>query len=445
MEFDAYRDWLQIPADRRPPDFYDLLGLPRFESDADRIRAASMRRSAEVRRFCLGAHGADANRLLGELAAAFACLADPARKAAYDESLGGRTVEAVSATSAMSADADAPPVQWKIPGEQSRSDKADAAAQAAGKSADRAVAAPRTTARLSRRRNVTRRARQRAAVRGTALILALPIMLAALVVAVQFHQRAEHVSGADAKPPVETSERRPNAEFPLQNAQPAPAPADAARASAPPADVVAETGMAGEGASESPAEKPRSQSAPPKFQFAGPASPAATDELSPEAAEKPPAGETQSETPLAATQPLPLDPAGARQPPADAVPKPATPAEDAAPAKRDPQRNEEQTALLSEVQHWLDRADEEMREGTVHGARKAAFHLGEAIRAAKYEVNDKTEEAARRLAECLKLIRDNRTGAGPVAAQITKEADATLSKFRRFQQRAAAARAVTEN
>ncbi len=274
-------------------------------------------------------------------------------------------------------------------------------------------------------------------------MLALPIVLAALAVAVQFHKRAEHVNGAEAKPPVEASERRPVVDVPSKNAKSGPAPVDASRASAPPADALAETGMAGDAASESPAEKGRSQSAPPEFQFAGPASPAATDEMNPAAAGKRPAGETNPETPMAATQPLPLDPARPQQPPADAVPKPAAPAEDAAAAKRDPQRNDDQAALLAEVQYWLDRADEDLRDGTVHGARKAAFQLGEAIRTARFEINDKTVEAAQRLAECLNLIRDNRSGAGPQARKVTKDADATLSKFRRLQQRAAGA--VTEN
>jgi hypothetical protein len=86
-DFDSYARWLKIPAERRPPSYYDLLGLPAFESDCQRIRAAGMERSAHVRRYCLGQHGAEATKLLGELAAAFACLVDPAHKAAYDARL----------------------------------------------------------------------------------------------------------------------------------------------------------------------------------------------------------------------------------------------------------------------------------------------------------------------------------------------------------------------
>ncbi len=87
-EFDSYSQWLRIPADRRPPKHYELLGLALGEPDVARIRAASIERTAYVRRFCLGPHGAEANHLLSELGEAFACLSDPAAKADYDRRLG---------------------------------------------------------------------------------------------------------------------------------------------------------------------------------------------------------------------------------------------------------------------------------------------------------------------------------------------------------------------
>ena len=94
MAFDPYWEWLQIPPDRRPPDFYALLNLTRFEPDAEKIRSAGLARTACVRRFCLGQHGAEATQLLGELAEAFACLQEPSRKQAYDESLRTRSAAA---------------------------------------------------------------------------------------------------------------------------------------------------------------------------------------------------------------------------------------------------------------------------------------------------------------------------------------------------------------
>ena len=40
-ELDPYLAWLSIPADRRPPTHYDLLGLAELESDAERIHQAA--------------------------------------------------------------------------------------------------------------------------------------------------------------------------------------------------------------------------------------------------------------------------------------------------------------------------------------------------------------------------------------------------------------------
>lgn len=109
-DFDAYARWLKIPADRRPPNYYDLLGLPALESDGARIRKASMERTAYVRRFCLGQHGAEATKLLGELAAAFSCLLDPAAKAVYDDRLTAEIGPAAhgAVTRGMSSPGDAP-------------------------------------------------------------------------------------------------------------------------------------------------------------------------------------------------------------------------------------------------------------------------------------------------------------------------------------------------
>lgn len=85
--FDPYLEWLQVPANRRPPNHYDLLGLPDFESDVVRIRAAGLTRTGQVRRYQLGRHAEDALRLIGELSAAYDCLTTPERKLQYDEDL----------------------------------------------------------------------------------------------------------------------------------------------------------------------------------------------------------------------------------------------------------------------------------------------------------------------------------------------------------------------
>jgi hypothetical protein len=88
--FDPYLEWLQIPRDRRPPDYYDLLGLSDFESDEERIRAAGLARTSQVRRYQLGRHAEDALRLISELSAAFDCLTTPERKLQYDADLRTR-------------------------------------------------------------------------------------------------------------------------------------------------------------------------------------------------------------------------------------------------------------------------------------------------------------------------------------------------------------------
>lgn len=139
-DFDTYQQWLGIPPDRRPPNHYELLGLDLGEDDAEHIRAASLQRSATVRRYCLGQHGAEATRLLGEIAAAFGCLSDPAAKDAYDRQLtGGESSE---------SDADAPPPVQRLL-EWSDDDARDYNAKAGG---GKTYAAPRTSLWLGRRR-----------------------------------------------------------------------------------------------------------------------------------------------------------------------------------------------------------------------------------------------------------------------------------------------------
>jgi formylglycine-generating enzyme required for sulfatase activity len=93
MEFDPYVQWLRIPADRRPPTYYDLLGLPAFEADAARIRQSALERTEHVRRYQLGQHSQAAIRLLGELSRAFDTLTTPERKQQYDRQLAGMVTE----------------------------------------------------------------------------------------------------------------------------------------------------------------------------------------------------------------------------------------------------------------------------------------------------------------------------------------------------------------
>lgn len=70
MEFDPYRQWLQIPADRLPPSPWALLGLAEGETDLDRIHRSAAERYEHVRKYILGPQGDQAQRLLTELSRA---------------------------------------------------------------------------------------------------------------------------------------------------------------------------------------------------------------------------------------------------------------------------------------------------------------------------------------------------------------------------------------
>lgn len=114
MEFDPYSQWLEIPPDRRPPTYYDLLGLPAFEPDAGRIRQHALERTNTVRRYQLGQHGPSAIRLLGEISLAFDTLTRPDRKQQYDRQLAGMATEdrrLAETTVVADAPHEPPPVQ----------------------------------------------------------------------------------------------------------------------------------------------------------------------------------------------------------------------------------------------------------------------------------------------------------------------------------------------
>ncbi len=85
--FDPYYKWLAIPPEDQPPDHYRLLGVQRFESDADVIATAADQRMAHLRTFQAGKHGAHSQQLLNEIAVARVCLLNPTRKSAYDQQL----------------------------------------------------------------------------------------------------------------------------------------------------------------------------------------------------------------------------------------------------------------------------------------------------------------------------------------------------------------------
>ena len=69
-DFDPYRKWLGIPPHEQPPNYYRLLGISPFETEADVIGNAADRQMAHVRTFQGGKNSAISQKILNELAAA---------------------------------------------------------------------------------------------------------------------------------------------------------------------------------------------------------------------------------------------------------------------------------------------------------------------------------------------------------------------------------------
>ena len=87
---DVYRDWLGIGDTERPPGYYTLLRVKKFEDDPAKIRSHYRKLNAHVRKFATGEYADLSQQLLNSLAKAMLCLTDARRKAEYDASLGRR-------------------------------------------------------------------------------------------------------------------------------------------------------------------------------------------------------------------------------------------------------------------------------------------------------------------------------------------------------------------
>ena len=85
--FDAYHRWLGISPEEQPPDHYRLLGLRRFESDADIIDAAADRQLLFLHQLSNDPNADLAERLANEVSEARLCLLDDAARDAYDRTL----------------------------------------------------------------------------------------------------------------------------------------------------------------------------------------------------------------------------------------------------------------------------------------------------------------------------------------------------------------------
>lgn len=82
-----YQEWLEIPADRLPPNHYALLGVPDYESDTDVIEAAAKARSAYLHQMAAGPNRKVVQDLLGRVAMARRTLLSEASRAEYDHAL----------------------------------------------------------------------------------------------------------------------------------------------------------------------------------------------------------------------------------------------------------------------------------------------------------------------------------------------------------------------
>jgi hypothetical protein len=85
--FDAYHEWLGIPPEEQPADYYRLLGVTRFEAKPSVIEHAADRQMAHVHGLQTGKHGKESQKLLNAIASAKICLLDPDRKKEYDAQL----------------------------------------------------------------------------------------------------------------------------------------------------------------------------------------------------------------------------------------------------------------------------------------------------------------------------------------------------------------------
>ncbi|HEV3024728.1 MAG TPA: hypothetical protein VGX76_19765 [Pirellulales bacterium] len=86
-DFNAYRAWLGVTSDANPPNHYELLGLPLLRAEPAKVADAFRRQVARVTPHLSGEHGAIADRILAELAAAKVELLTPTTKRMYDAKL----------------------------------------------------------------------------------------------------------------------------------------------------------------------------------------------------------------------------------------------------------------------------------------------------------------------------------------------------------------------
>jgi hypothetical protein len=83
-EPDLYRKLLALPDGKRPPSYYELLGVTSDEHDADVIAEAALMRSSHLDRYRSGEYAEECERILNEIATATEALCDPRLRSEYD-------------------------------------------------------------------------------------------------------------------------------------------------------------------------------------------------------------------------------------------------------------------------------------------------------------------------------------------------------------------------
>lgn len=86
-KLNPYSEWLEIPAEQQPVDYYGLLGLERFSGDEAAIRAAAAQQVAKVKANARKEQARTGQRILKEIQDAESCLLDPNKRSRYDAKL----------------------------------------------------------------------------------------------------------------------------------------------------------------------------------------------------------------------------------------------------------------------------------------------------------------------------------------------------------------------
>ncbi|MFO0816510.1 MAG: pilus assembly protein PilM [Pirellulales bacterium] len=87
VTFDPYFHWLELTTPDRPPNPYEMLGVPNFEESYARIQAAIQRKRALLDKFQEGAEPEVWNAVKERLESAIQCLTDPHARAILDAEL----------------------------------------------------------------------------------------------------------------------------------------------------------------------------------------------------------------------------------------------------------------------------------------------------------------------------------------------------------------------